>query len=577
MGANSADSGNSSIKADGSRRLLWSVLALLILAVIGLSLAGPVWLWPMTDEANYLLEARKLAEGQLPYRDFYEFITPGGQLIGSLLIRLLGFSVVALRLLVLLGWGLEAVLLWQLSGSYLTRPWRWLMLAFFWLTVSRYPVYQHHFWSGLSALLAVWAAVRYLSGYYGGFPRKRWLMICGLLCAITFWITQSLGLLMAGALMGFSLLHCFLHEKEEKGITYGQVKNAQVLARWLKSWGRNWALPMLGVHLLCLLTLIGLGIQDEFMRDSVRWLAGGHYAGTTVLGYYSTFQSELMDTLRPVLAGLPLSTLPYFIWRLPIALHVFLIGVIPIVGILGIGYLLPARFVFRLLQRDDEILLLLWLAALALIVSTFSYSTSMHIASNGSLAFLLGWVALSQAAQRNARLGRWLPPVSWILFALLLIGAAVGSYLQLTFGSWLPRFSGMREAMLYTDGGASAPDFLAVVARLQEATDRNRTVFVLNETPSLYLPDHSRNATRFTLVIPLYTTRAQMREIMAELQRNRPLYIVDDQSMRFLDRDVRFTQYPADRLRLPKIESFLQNRYQLLEVRGRYKIYRSYD
>src|SRR5690606_31309103 len=111
-------------------------------------------LWPHTDEANYILQARHIADGLLPYRDFYDFVTPGSQLAGAIFIKLNGdFSVVGLRLLVLMGWLVEILLICDMARHHLPRRWLWVLAAFLWLTMSRYPVFQHHFWSGFWALL----------------------------------------------------------------------------------------------------------------------------------------------------------------------------------------------------------------------------------------------------------------------------------------------------------------------------------------------------------------------------------------------------------------------------------------
>ncbi len=554
--------------------MTWIIAGVAVLLLVLMSLAGPVMNWPATDEANYLLEALRIAHGQLPYRDFYEFITPGGQLLGSLFIKLGGFSVVGLRILVLFGWLLEMALIYEMGKTYLSKSWLLLLMTLLWLTFSRYPVFQHHFFSGLTALLAVFFVWRYLQGVYAAKALSRYLLAAGVCCAITFWITQSLGVLITIALGLLGLLHCLLHEREEKGITFREISNQAVAQRWFKRWGVVWLLPMLAVHAVCIGILCLLGIWDDFLRDAIFWLLGGHYQATTVIGYFPTFHSEFEETLRPLIEGVPWPILGLFLLRIPIALHLVLMGVLPVVGLLGVGYQLPNRFAYRLLRLEDEALLLFWIAAMAMIISTLSYSTSMHLVSNGALAFLLGWIVLyGFLKQFPKRLVRAQVMIG-IFCILLLLGAVVGSGIQVLFGVWLPRLPGLGENLLYTDFQTDAGQFLNVVDRLAEARSQKQPVFVFSQTPSLYLASSAQNATRFTLVLPHYTTDVQMREIMADLQKNKPLYIVDDQSLRSLSRDVRFAAYRPDELRLPELEGYIQRYYVLDTAFGRYVIYR---
>jgi hypothetical protein len=549
------------------------LLALVAFALVVTSLAAALMNWPGMDEGNYLLQSLRLAQGQLPYRDFYDFITPGGQLFNALLIRLNGFSVMGIRLFVLVGWLVEMLLIYDMARERLSRPWAGLLMAFLWLTCSRYPISQHHFYSGFMALLAVYWVWRYLGTLYRNENGRHFLLGAGLMTALTFWCTQSLGILMALALACFSWLHCCLHEREEKGITFRNVARSDVMRRWWKHWGVYWLLPMLAVHAAWLGSFMALGILGDFARDSLSWLGGGHYQQTTVFGYYPTFHQEFMETIRPFLDHVRMPYLLLFIVRLPIAFHLFLIGFLPVLGILVTGYRLPNRFLYRLLRREDEALLLFLLAAIAMIASTFSYSSSMHIVSNGMLALMLGWLVVYDWVSAWPARDWSMRIVTTALCIALLLGAVIGSLLQWLGGVWLPHFRGMSEPLLYTDTQTNAVQLLSVINLLEEAKAKGGSVFVFSETPSLYLPGAYRNATRFTLILPFYTSPEQLREIFADLERNKPLYIVDDEARLHLYQDSRFSQYPVRKLEMPEMMAYLHQHYRLKTVAGRFMVY----
>lgn len=553
---------------------LGGLVALVLLIAV---LAGPLQILPAMDEAYIMVSARKMADGMMPYRDFYDYLTPGSQLLGALYIQLNGFSVVGLRLLVVLGWLLEIILVCDMAKNRLSKVGLALLAAFLCLTNARYPVYQHHFWSGLTATIAVYFAWRHLKETYAG--RASWLFLAGagVFSALTFWVTQSLGVLITLGLGFFGLLHVLFQEREERGVGFRQLSNAQVLRRWFRDWGPRWILPMLSVHVVAVLILVSLGLWAAFVRDAILWVAGGNYQKSTVIGYFTTFHQEFVQTVAPLLAQLPTSYLALFLFRVPIALHLFLIGVLPVVGILGAGYQLPGRFMYRLLRLQDEELLLWWLAGAAMVLSTFSYSTSMHIVSNGAIIYLVAAVVLQEWISRRHHLRKLFSAVmtGWLL--LVLVGMVIGSGMPLLFSPRMPVLPGMPERLLYTDTAASVDEFAGVARFLQAAEEQGRTVFVFYETPSLYLTGHFRNATRFTLVIPKVVTPPQATEMLQDLEAHRPLYVVDDQARLTLQRDHRFTQYTLEELTIPGLDPYMSRHYRLHATLGNYKIFRRLD
>jgi hypothetical protein len=544
------------------------------LLLVIISLIGPLLSWPLVDESTYVLQARQMAEGMLPYRDFYDFVTPGSQFIGSLFIRLNGFSLLGLRMLIIVGWLVEILLIYTMGKNHLSKVGLGILLAFLWLSDSQYLIFQHHFWSGLMALSSVFMGWCYLQTLYNGKPQRHFISLCGILCAATFWATQSLGLILTAALMLYSLLHCFLHEREEKGVGYRHVSKVAVLARWFKDWGVYGALPWLAFHALCIATLSALGIWADFVRDTFQWLAGGHYYKTTLLGYYSTFAQDFKKTIQPFLDGVKFPTLLLFIFRFPIAFNLFFMGLLPIIGILGMGYALPHKFQARLLQREDDELLLLWLCATGMILSTMTYSTAMHILSNGSIAFLLGAIVISRFLARRPKTVRVMRPIANAFFITLLLGVVTSSLTMLLLDPWITPTKAMPDPLHYADPSTSSHQLVTLLSLLRQAEDQHQSVFIFSQSPNLYLVGHYKNPTRFVLVIPKYTSDSQIAEIMRDLERSKPLYIVDDLIIHLMHNDPRFAQYSPAELNIPELQAFLAAHYTLQGNLGRYGVFR---
>src|SRR4051812_33405542 len=75
---------------------------------------GPLLNWPTMDESNYILQSALIVQGKLPYRDFYEFLTPLCQFIGAAFIYMEGVSVLGLRLLILCVYLISLVLVYEM-------------------------------------------------------------------------------------------------------------------------------------------------------------------------------------------------------------------------------------------------------------------------------------------------------------------------------------------------------------------------------------------------------------------------------------------------------------------------------
>lgn len=212
---------------------------LFILAIY--ALIGPLLNWPSMDESNYILQSARIAQGELPYRDFYEFLTPLCQLIGAAFVRLEGVSILGLRLLVLCAYITSLFLAHEMSKSRLSKGSQILFISFLWLTLSRYPVFQHHIWSGFSALLAVFFAWKELKQSYTGKSKPHYLILSGIFTALSFWATESLGILLFFALLGFSLLHTWLQERDNRQtLEVINPDHATSKHSWLKPWVNRW-------------------------------------------------------------------------------------------------------------------------------------------------------------------------------------------------------------------------------------------------------------------------------------------------------------------------------------------------
>ncbi len=149
----------------------------------------------------YLLEARKMLEGQVIYRDFFQFAFPGTQVFYLLLFKLFGVRAwIPSAVWVLLG--ISLAWLCALASRHILAGWRvylasLLFLAFGFVTE---PDPTHHWYSTIACMgaIAVLMAKRN--------PAR--LAAAGALCGIATLFTQSRGVVAILALTTFLLWEC---------------------------------------------------------------------------------------------------------------------------------------------------------------------------------------------------------------------------------------------------------------------------------------------------------------------------------------------------------------------------------
>lgn len=309
----------------------------------------------------------------------------------------------------------QLAMVYRLGQGHLSRHWLWLLTGFIWLTGFGYGLSL----GGLLALSAVFCVWKHIQQVYVGEARPRLLALSGMLIALAGWSEFYMGLALTLGLAFFSFLHCFLHEREEQGVSYTKVSSRVVWQRWFKSWGLNWGLPLLVSCAVCL-GIVLLGDSGVTLPDRLLGVFIPSSPAGTAFGYFSTFHREFAAILLPLSIASPSPAAGLILSRVLMAVHLSLIGILPIVGILGMGYQVPNRFVYRLLQRPDEELLLFLLSGIALILATLGDSTAERIVGHGSLAFMLGFLVLARFLRRRPLMDRILRWGVSIYYGLLL-------------------------------------------------------------------------------------------------------------------------------------------------------------
>lgn len=163
------------------------------------------------DEGVTLTEAWQISQGLVPYRDFFDFFTPGSLYVVAGAFRLFGSTYAVAKVVSLLLF-LSSLYAWYritlrlgLRGHWRAYP------VVLWLLLSNHYVLINH--NTYALVAAMWAMERLLYAYDRILPRgvagsaqRAWVYWCGVaggLAGVTVWMQQARGLAigLAGALL----------------------------------------------------------------------------------------------------------------------------------------------------------------------------------------------------------------------------------------------------------------------------------------------------------------------------------------------------------------------------------------
>jgi hypothetical protein len=238
------------------------------------------------DEGIVLQGAQRVLEGEVPYRDFFSFFTPGSYYWLAFFFKVFGSSILVGRAVLVVEGGLFSVLTYLLARRVCSR-WSALLAAYL-VTLTCLPyrfIVLHNWDSTLWACLALYCAVRFLER-----PRPGWALATGWFAALTCLFEQSKG---AGLVLGLSAGFLILGWKE-----HGRV-------RW--NW-RRMATLLAGFSGPILFTLIYFGLKHSLPQLLADWFWPLHHysaVNKAPLGFLVLDPAER----HTIYAGTPLSLL----------------------------------------------------------------------------------------------------------------------------------------------------------------------------------------------------------------------------------------------------------------------------
>lgn len=150
------------------------------------------------DEGIILQGAQRILHGQVLYRDFFSFLTPGSYYLLAFVFKVFGSSLLVARTLLVFIGAVFSVMTYLLARRLCSRESSLLAAGLVTLTTLPYRFLVLHNWdSTLWACLAAYCALRFVES-----PDWKWSFGLGSFASLTFAFEQSKG---AGLILGLSV------------------------------------------------------------------------------------------------------------------------------------------------------------------------------------------------------------------------------------------------------------------------------------------------------------------------------------------------------------------------------------
>lgn len=464
------------------------------------------------DEGLYYLEAQRMLRGEVPYRDFFEFIGPGFLWVVRSLLSVFGEGVVAVRMMLLAVYAASACLLYHFAFRLTRRSLLSLLAPLYWVVVAKQATWwaaEHHALSNFGVLVAGALLLAELDR-----PRRWTALAIGVVTGLTSLTTQH-----TGALLGLASLALV-------ALVFPRLlARGRAQAGWL-------ALGALGPLVLVLGYLVFHRALGAAVECLVVWPFTG-YRRFHAEPYFGAGFGEIAQlwTTKGVAA-----------WRE--LLHLILVGLGPVVALtLGVARLAreliaPSRDpgqVQRSLERAIVVAL-----ALAMFLSIAPQPSAWAVMQSSALSFVVLLDLITPRASFLVARGpktlpglRRSPRHAAALVGLVLVTLVLSRSFRVQARS-IHREQA-RGVMIETAFGplrhpdpSTAAEIRALIDRVRERTSPDDAILVFHWSPQLYLVTGRRPAVRFSGLLPGYNSAAHFEEVASALRDQGPKLVIRD-------------------------------------------------
>ena len=479
-------------------------------------------LWRVGDEGTLVYGAARVAEGAVPYRDFFEVMGPGSFYYLALFFKLFGETWLVTRAVLLVTGVLLTLVTYWLArrlGSRSSLLPAILLLVF---SLPLWPATNHHWDSNLFALLAFAAFLSWLDS-----SRTWFLFAAGALAGVTTTFLQQKGVLLLAA----CLVLLWLLRRERPGLLRGV---ATLLAGYLT------IVAALTVY------FYAAGALPELIYANIIW---------PFTNYHSVNSTPYAYGLRELYWNSWISLLASASSRIPVygAASIF---VLPILVLAGLPVLLLILAAGQRSVAFNRTTLPYWIVGSALWLSEVHRMDMTHLIY-GSPVFLILCTYLWQSRQEKFwRYGTATLAISIVLFAAF--NALVAQAAQARMIT--------RRGVVYTFAQDAALEFL------DKNVPAGQDVFVYPYYPMYYFLSGTDNPTRYSILMYHINTDAQFREVVTALEQKKVRYVLWDTLVDGPNLKQWFPAYTQPSREKLIMEPYLMEHYNMLTVKNGFRL-----
>jgi len=493
-------------------------------------------LWRIGDEGTLVYGAQRVADGALPYRDFFEVMGPASFYWLGFFFKLFGTQWLVARGVLLFTGVATAMLMYWLCRR-LEHTGNAVLPAVFFLIISIpiWPGTNHHWDSNLFALLAVAAFCLWQDR-----RRKAFLLLSGVGAGITSCFLQQKGLFLFLALLVVTFISSY-QAKERK---------SQILSHLGLLTG-----GYAGVGFLVLMFFYLAGGLNDLLYANLIWpLSNYHHVNVVPYGYslFELFEPQWELIFNHLFSPPRVKTLTA-------------LTMIPFYLILSLPLLLTFMIVGCCLNQANRAkifssaILSYIILGSALWVSELHRKDMLHLIY-GSPLFLIVFFTLLKHCFSNKR----------VLYGLIIGILSLGFFSLAAFNAAMATSANhsqsTRRGNIHVFKEDGALDFLL------KNTKPGEPVFIYPYYPMYYFLADVKNPTRYSILLYHINTEIQFNEVIQDLEKAKVKYVLWDTLVSGSNLSIWFPQYRQPDEDSLILEKYLHEHYEVLAVKNKFKI-----
>lgn len=171
-----------------------SLLTLLLFAAIVAYLAYLPRTLGRADESHFLYEAKRIRDGDVIYRDFFQFVTPGAPYVMALLFWAFGTTIQTARVATAVLHAMTGVVMYATCRGLRIRPALAVVAPIAYIAICQ-PAWQFASWHWFSTFFTMLVMLAMVRGPWAS--RPRWAIVPGLATGLLIGVQQQKGLAIA--------------------------------------------------------------------------------------------------------------------------------------------------------------------------------------------------------------------------------------------------------------------------------------------------------------------------------------------------------------------------------------------